>query len=339
MKAITQLLRFKKKLDRELNQFLDQKLQESKKIDPSLKKLVETVKDVVLRGGKRLRPAFVYFGYKACGGQNEKAILYTSQAIEFLHTAGLIHDDIIDRASVRRGKPAAHQLLGESGAIVAGDLCFFLADEILTNSSFGDRPTRKAQRYFNLLRSEVIYGQYLDVLAQKERKIGEEKIMKILKYKSGKYTVERPLHLGAALANAPPKAFEVFSGYGVPLGVAFQIQDDILGMFGQEKETGKPIDSDLKEGKRTLLVAKVLERLKGRERTKFINLLGNKRLTRKNLIWAQSKVEETGALTYSQDLAKKLVQEAKEALSQHSFKKEGKDFLIGIANYIIEREL
>ena len=175
MTAITQLLRFKKKLDHELNRFLDQKLQESKKIDPSLEKLVATVKEIILRGGKRLRPAFVYFGYKACGGQNEKATLYTSQAIEFLHTTALIHDDVIDQSPLRRGQPTAHRLLGESGAILAGDLSFVFADEIFTNSPFKDDAIRKAQDYFNLLREEVILGEYLDVLASKKRILVKKK--------------------------------------------------------------------------------------------------------------------------------------------------------------------
>ncbi|NIM12949.1 MAG: polyprenyl synthetase family protein, partial [Candidatus Aminicenantes bacterium] len=104
--------------------FLDKKIREGKRVDPALRKLVIVIKDVVLRGGKRLRPAFLYFAYQACGGKDKKAALYTSQAIEFLHTAALIHDDIIDQSLLRRGKPAAHLLLGESGAILAGDLCF-----------------------------------------------------------------------------------------------------------------------------------------------------------------------------------------------------------------------
>lgn len=339
MKAIKQLFGFKEKLDNELKRFLDQKLQESEQIDSSLKKLVEVVKDIVLRGGKRLRPAFVYYAYKACGGKEEKAILYTSQAVEFLHTMALIHDDIIDQAPLRRGKPTAHQLLGEPGAILAGDLSFVFADEIFTNSPFEDGVIRKARAIYDLLREEVIYGQYLDVFAPEKEKISEKEIIKILKYKSGKYTVERPLHLGAALAGAPPKVLKVLSDYGLPLGIAFQIQDDILGMFGKEKEVGKPIDSDLKEGKRTLLVAKTLEKLKGKERERFLNILGNKKITRKEIVWAQKLIKETGALAYSQNLAKELTQKAKAAVKESPLQAKGKDFLLGIADYIIERRL
>ena len=338
MRSIHQLLDFKNKVDRELGRFLDQKLKESQKIDPSLRELVGAVGDTVLGSGKRLRPAFCYFGYQACGGWREKAILYTAQAVEFLHTMALIHDDIIDQSPLRRGQPTVHQLLGDPGAILAGDLSFVFADEIFTNSPFESQVIRKAQKYFDLLKREVIYGEYLDVLAPAEEKIDERRIRKILEYKSGKYTVERPLHLGAALAKAPSSAFKAFSGYGIPVGVAFQIQDDILGIFGQKGKTGKPIDSDLKEGKKTLLVVKALEKLKGSQKAKFGQILGNKSLTRKDFVWAKDKIKETGALAYSQGLAKKLVQEGKRALDSYPFKKEGKDFLMGMADYIIERE-
>jgi geranylgeranyl diphosphate synthase type I len=339
MKAKKQLFGFKKKLDNELKRFLDQKLQESEQIDSSLKKLVEVVKDIVLRGGKRLRPAFVYYAYQACGGKEEKAILYTAQAVEFLHTMALIHDDIIDQASLRRGQPTAHQLLGEPGAILAGDLSFVFADEVFTHSPFEDGVVRKARAVYDLLREEVIDGQYLDVFAPEKGKMSEKEIIKILKYKSGKYTVERPLHLGAALAGAPLKTFQVFSDYGLPLGIAFQIQDDILGLFGKEKETGKPIDSDLKEGKRTLLVAKTLEKLKRREKIRFLNILGNKKITRKEVIWAQKLIKETGALVSCQNLAKTLSQKAKAAIKESPFQADGKDFLLGMADYLIERRL
>ena len=337
MNAINQLENFKTKIDKELGKFLNKKLKESEKISPETKKLVEVIKDIVLRGGKRLRPAFVYFAYKACGGKKEKAIIYTSQAIEFLHTFALIHDDIIDKSEKRRGKPAVHQILGEPGTILAGDLCFVFADEIFTNSAFKDKIIREVQKIYDLLREEVVFGQYLDVLVAKEKTVAEEKIMKILEYKSGKYTIERPLHLGAALAEAPLKTFKVFSQYGIPLGIAFQIQDDILGMFGRSEESGKPVDSDLKEGKKTLLVVKALEALKGKERKKFLGLLGNQSSTLEDLAWVREIIKKTDSLDYSRNLAKKLIQKAKEAIKEYPLHAEGKEYLLGIADYMLER--
>ena len=338
MNAISELKKFKIKIDRELERFLNGKLRESEKIDPSARRMVKIIKDFVLRAGKRLRPAFVYFAYKACGGKDEEAIIYAAQVSEFLHTMAIIHDDIIDQSEKRRGKPAIHKSLGINTAILAGDLCFVFADEVFTRSTFEDRIIKKARKIYNLSRQEVIFGQYLDVLAPEEKRVDEEKIMKILEYKSGKYTIERPLHLGAVLANASQKDSEVFSCYGIPLGIAFQIQDDILGMFGQEKKVGKPIDSDLKEGKKTLLVIKALEKLKGEEKKKFLRLLGNKNCRLEDLEWVRRMIKKTGALDYSRELAKNVIKKANKAVKNYSFQKEGKQYLLGIADYMLARK-
>ena len=338
MNAISELKKFRTKIDRELERFLNRKLRESEKIDPSARRMVKIIKDFVLRAGKRLRPAFIYFAYKACGGKDEEAVIYTAQVSEFLHTMGIIHDDIIDQSEKRRGKTAIHKSLGINTAILAGDLCFAFADEIFTHSTFEEKIIRKARRIYDLSMQEAIFGQYLDVLAPEEKKIDEEKIMKILEYKSGKYTIERPLHLGAVLADAPQEASEVFSCYGIPLGIAFQIQDDILGMFGKEKKIGKSTDSDLKEGKKTLLVIKALEKLKGEEKKKFLRLLGNKNCRLEDLEWIRKMIRKTGALDYSRELAKNLIKKANKALKNYSFQKEGKQYLLGIADYMLARK-
>lgn len=338
MNTLTQLSQFKKEFDRELTKFLTRKINQAKKIDPKVASLVEQIKNMVSAGGKRLRPAFCYFSYKACGGKNEEAILYTSQAIELGHTFALIHDDIIDKAQIRRKKPTIFKVAGLPTAILVGDLAFCLAEEVFTTAPFKDDLIREAKKYFDLSKFEVLGGEYLDVLATKEETVDEEKIMKILEYKSGKYTIERPLHLGAALTEAPEEVFKVFSRYGIPLGIAFQIKDDILGMFGKEEVIGKPVDSDLREGKRTLLIIQAVKRIKNKQqKEKLLSLLGNKKATRKDLEWVRNLIKETGSLEYSQNLAKELIREAKMAIRGYPFKKEGKDFLIGIADYIIER--
>ena len=336
-KAVSRLKKFKIKVDRELKKILGKKLRESGKISPEGRDLVQAIKDFILRGGKRLRPALVYFAYQACGGRNEEAVIYTSQAIEFLHTFALIHDDIIDRSFLRRGGPTVNKILGNERAIWVGDLAMVFADEIFTSSPFKDKIIREARKVYNLLREEVVFGEYMDIIEGGKKEFNEKKIMKILEYKSGKYTIERPLHLGAALAEANKEAFAVLSRYGVPLGIAFQIKDDILGMFGKEKEVGKPVDSDLKEGKKTLLIAKAVERLKGKRKGKLLSLLGNQNVNAADLQWVRRVIEETGSLDYSQKLAQKLIREAKEAMAGSRFKKEGKEFLLGIADYILER--
>jgi geranylgeranyl diphosphate synthase type I len=242
----------------------------------------------LIRGpGKRLRPAFVYWGYRAAGGApagpDADAALRVGCAVEFLHACALICDDLMDDSPVRRWEPAAHVRLagpdgrhgwpgprpefGRAAALVLGLQAFTWADAALSDA--GLRPGRLAAvlRLFTTLRTEVIGGQYLDlVYAQRgsvpagtvppgeTAPVGEQirAAERVIRYKSAKYTVERPLQLGAAVAGAGGEGF--LSGYGLPLGEAFQLRDDVLGVFGDPGSTGKPAGEDIREGKQTLLL-------------------------------------------------------------------------------------
>lgn len=346
MSATGELKRFGQRLDKQLKYYFSQKAKEAKAINPHMAELVEVARDFVLRPGKRLRPALVYYAYKACGGKDEKAIIYTSQSIELLHAFALVHDDIMDQSDLRRGKPTVHRIfsrrykdekLGEAMAILVGDALFSYANEVFSSSSFPDDTVRRARRYFDLVCVELCSGQYLDLVGEKKG-FGPAQIEQMMEYKSGKYTIERPLHLGAALARAPKSAFQTFSAYGIPLGKAFQIQDDILGMFGTRQQVGKPVDSDLKEGKQTLLVASTRRKLSASERKKFDRIWGNQKATQVDLLWVRKKMKQTGALDETQSLAQKLIVQAKKAIEDYPFKKEGKDFFLGIADFMIERK-
>lgn len=346
MGALEKLGQFGKKLDKELKAYFAQKKAEAKAVNPQMAELVEAARDFVLRPGKRVRPALVYFGYKACGGRDDKAILYTSQAIELLHAFALVHDDVMDQSDLRRGKPTVHKIfaqkykdekLGEAMAILVGDALFAYANQIFSSSPFPDSTIRATRRFFDLVCVELCSGQYLDLVGEKQG-FDFPQIEQMMEYKSGKYTIERPLHLGAALAGAPKAAFTAFSDYGIPLGKAFQIQDDILGMFGSRRQVGKPVDSDLKEGKQTLLVSHTRERLSATDRVKFDHIWGNKKATRKDLVWVQKKMRQTNALDETQALAQKLIVRAKKAIEKYPFKQEGKDFLVDIADFMLERE-
>lgn len=327
------LSEFKKNFDRELLAYLDIKSRQLTKINSKTAILIKEIRKMVLAGGKRLRPAFCYFGYLAAGGKNKKAILRASLALELGHIFALVHDDIIDNSLVRRGKPTVFKKLGVSGAILAGDLACILADEIFTNLPFPSQATQKAKQYFDLLKEEVVAGEYLDVLGGKT----EKEVLKILEYKTARYSIVRPLQIGATLATAKDEVFKIFEDYGVPLGIAFQIKDDILGMFGKEEVIGKPVDSDLKEGKKTLLVIKTMEQAEKREKRKFAYLLANKRVTRKDLEWVRKLMVKTGSLDYSQNLAQKLVNQAKSTIADYPFEKEGKEFLLEIADFVLKR--
>ncbi len=323
------LSRFKKTFDQELLSYLDDQSGKLSKIDPKGEILLKEIRKMILSGGKRLRPSFSYFGYLACGGKERKKARFASFALELGHTFALIHDDIIDNSGLRHGQPTVFKSLGTAGAILAGDLALILADEIFTGLNFSS----KAKGYFDLLKKEVIIGEYLDVLGGET----EKEVLKIIEYKTARYSVVRPLQIGASLAKAEDKVFKVFEVYGLSLGIALQLADDILGMFGKEEIIGKPVGQDLEEGKVTLLLIKTKERAKKEDREKLDSLLGKKSPSKKDLDWVRNLMVETGSLSYCQNLAKEYVLKAKSALGTYPFVKEGKGFLFEVADFITER--
>lgn len=227
-------------------------------------------------GGKRFRAAFCWWGHQAYadGGRvDEAALLRACSALELLHASALVHDDVIDDSDTRRGNPATHVVFasehassgwrgdasqfGLAGAILLGDLLQAWADEMLRRSGFPVQLVAPALELFDLCRTEVIAGQFLDVSVQARGFADVETAMTVLRFKSAKYSIERPLHIGATLAGATDLA--PLSGFGLPLGEAFQLRDDLLGVYGDPAETGKPAGDDLVEGKRTVLVALALQ--------------------------------------------------------------------------------
>ncbi|MFC7388261.1 polyprenyl synthetase family protein [Sphaerisporangium rhizosphaerae] len=233
------------------------------------------VADFVLRGGKRLRPSFVYWGYRAAGGSpaDLDVVLPAACAVELLHACALLLDDVMDEAGTRRGQTTAHAGLaarhrelgwsgdprrfGESTAVLLGMMAFTWADAALLDSG---RRLGEALEIFTRLRVEIIAGQYMDLAGAARGTGGREEATLIARYKSGKYTVERPLHLGCAIAGGGPAVRPALSAYALPLGEAFQLRDDVLGVFGDPAATGKPAAIDLLQGKRTYLTAVARER-------------------------------------------------------------------------------
>ena len=229
-------------------------------------------------GGKRFRAAFCWWGHQAYaardqGPVDEAALLRACSALELLHASALVHDDVIDASDTRRGNPATHVVFtsehaasqwrgdaaqfGLAGAILLGDLLQAWADEMLRRSGFAVSLVAPALELFDLCRTEVIAGQFLDVSVQARGFADVATAMTVLRFKSAKYSIERPLHIGATLAGATDLA--PLSHFGLPLGEAFQLRDDLLGVYGDPAETGKPAGDDLVEGKRTVLVALALQ--------------------------------------------------------------------------------
>ena len=261
-------------------------------LGPDAARLLDQARTVV-SGGKRFRAAFCWWGFHAVRGTgtaDEASLLRACASLEFLHASALVHDDYMDASDVRRGRPATHRLFeslhrdegwtgpsdgyGAAAAILLGDLLLSWPDELLRTCGFGDTEVLAALRYLDLTRTEVVAGQFLDVSVQARGSADAETAMTVLRYKSAKYSIERPLHVGAALASAEPRTLEQLSAFGVPLGEAFQLRDDLLGVFGDPAVTGKPAGDDLREGKRTVLVAHALDALPAPEAGRLDKALG-----------------------------------------------------------------
>ena len=229
--------------------------------------------DALLAGGKRLRPAFCYWGWRGTGAADCPELLAAAAALELLHAAALVHDDVMDGSDTRRGQPALHRrfaayhaergwrgsaaAFGTGAAILLGDLLLGWTDELFAASGLAPDALARGRPVLDLMRGEVMAGQYLDMLAQASGDGSVASALRVVEYKTARYTIERPLHLGAALAG-PGSAGAItaaYTGYGRPLGVAFQLRDDILGIFGDPARTGKPATDDLRAGKRTVLLA------------------------------------------------------------------------------------
>ena len=242
-------------------------------ISPDTDVLVSSL-TALLEGGKRLRPAFAYWGYRSTGAPDSDAVVRACSSLEFLQACALIHDDVMDNSDTRRGMPAVHkqfehihsssgwsgeaQSFGVGAAILVGDLALSWADDLLLRSGVSDEQIVRAKDVYDTMRTELMAGQYLDLLEQARRNTTVESARNVIRYKSAKYTIERPLHMGAAIAHADEAHMNALSVYGLELGEAFQLRDDILGVFGDSATTGKPAGDDLREKKQTVLLAHAL---------------------------------------------------------------------------------
>ncbi|MSU60619.1 MAG: polyprenyl synthetase family protein [Candidatus Staskawiczbacteria bacterium] len=345
-------LSLQKIIDQKLELFFNGKIKAAKNLSPFLVSNIKEKRNFVMNGGKRLRPILLYYGYIAAGGKNKKAIMDACIFIELIHGYLLIHDDIIDQDDQRRGMATLHRQyealykklarqsghLGVSLAIVAGDMLSTYGYDILGRSSFPDAQKIKALAELNSILSDATTGQTLDILYSTNATVELKDILKVFEYKTAKYTIEGPLRLGAILAGANQKMINLLSRYALPLGIAFQIQDDILGMFGNKKKTGKAIDSDIKQNKKTLLILQAKKLASVAQKKTLAQALGNQHLKNAQVEAVRNIIKETKSLEYSQRLSEKLVNQSKQSIEKSNLSREVKAFLIELANYIISRE-
>jgi geranylgeranyl diphosphate synthase, type I len=260
---------------RELATFLRAKRDDAAEIDRQFVAVVEALIEFILGGGKRLRPIFAWWGWRGAGGSpfdpQAHAVLRAVSSLELIQACALVHDDLIDASTSRRGAPTLHvdfaaqhraggwlgtsERFGAATALLLGDIALAWADDMLLSAQLWPDQLSRAQTVWQAMRTEVLAGQYLDILTQAHGDERPETALRISRYKTAAYTVERPLHLGAAIAGARPALIHAYRRFGADVGIAFQLRDDLLGMFGDPAITGKPAGEDLREGKRTLLLA------------------------------------------------------------------------------------
>ena len=297
-------------------------------VSPELVPLTDALTELI-SGGKRLRPAFCFWGHLGAGGDDSDELVVAAASLELFQACAIIHDDVMDQSDTRRGKPAVHrrfaemhrdedwhgdpEVFGAGAAILLGDLCLSWSDEMLATSAAPRLAEGKA--VYDAMRSELMGGQYLDLLEQARGGGSVERALRVARYKSAKYTIEKPLHLGAALAGAGQEVFDAYSGYGLPLGEAFQLRDDVLGVFGDPSQTGKPAGDDLREGKRTVLVAIAMEAASPAQASVVRRHLGDPHLGEPGVSALRTVLTDTGAVGRVEGLIATLMDDAMAALA------------------------
>lgn len=342
------MLDLKSKVDGQLEEFFREKMSSS--WDSLTTTVVETIRDFTMGGGKRLRPILMILGHNLFKTEDQR-IVKASLSMELTQTYLLIHDDIMDQSELRRGMPSFHidiskrlQLkgkdsarLGENLAIVAGDLADSYSHQILFESGFGSEQVTSANAELSRIVETTGYGQLLDVYSSIHDSFGQNDLMRLHLWKTAKYTIQGPLVMGAILSGTK-NDYSYLSHYGYLLGVAFQLHDDILGLFGEESKTGKSIKSDVNEGKKTLLMIKALEKSSPNDRNFIRECLSSGSVSDTDFERLQELVKSTGSLDYSKSIMQKLVAKSKDYVEKLEGDQNVKDFLNWFADYIISRK-
>jgi geranylgeranyl diphosphate synthase type I len=335
------------RVERRVDELLESEQERWSTVDAELAALFETLAELVRAPAKRLRPAFCYWAFVGAGGDpSDDRWVDIGAALELLHAFALFHDDVMDGAATRRGARTAHLVhadrhragdwigearrYGEGVAILAGDLAHVYADRLLIGVPAA------VVRVWSELRIELNLGQYLDIVGTARGERSRTGAMRIARYKSAKYTIERPLHLGALLAGATPELLDGLSAYGLPLGDAFQLRDDVLGAFGDEAKTGKPVGHDLREGKPTLLLAVATARADPSQAA-VLRTVGTP-LTPVGVAAVQRALVETGARAEIECRIRGLADEAIAALDHMPLVADATPALVELAEYVAERD-
>lgn len=335
---------FRKQINEDLSRFLDAKVKEAENISSSSYGLAQVLKEYTMRGGKRIRACMAIFGF-LCFHEFNEEILKAAISMEMIQSCLLVHDDIIDRDELRRGGKTVHKIyedgekdkhFGVSMAILAGDLANALIIETITRTNFDAAAKLKVIMKIQDMFVKECYGQAEDAVMEKHGG-NSDAILKMYSLKTVPYTSYAPLYMGAVLGGAGNDAFEILEEWGSRIGLAFQIKDDIIGVFGKKEETGKPNDSDIKKGKNTFLIYKAKEMSSPEDREFIEKCLGNENASEEEIEKARQIIRSCNALQFCEDYCSKLACEADLLLQKSSFRKEGIECLGEMASFIINR--
>jgi geranylgeranyl diphosphate synthase type I len=343
---------FRTRVQAALEAFLDEQAERLLPLGLDAARLLAEARTSVA-GGKMFRASFCWWGHRAVSPPaDEDALVRACASLELLHASALIHDDFVDASDSRRGRPSTHRTFerehraagwrgdpdqyGAAAAILLGDLLLSWSDQLLRRCGLSPAVVSPALDVFDLCRSEVIAGQFLDVSAQARGRADVDTAMTVLRYKSAKYSVERPLHLGAALAGGSIDARAELSAFGLPLGEAFQLRDDLLGVFGDPATTGKPAGDDLVEGKRTVLVALAMDSAPASDAALLDRSLGTP-LAPDEVERLRGIIDASGAHAQVEAVIDQLTGLALEALERAQIDDEARDVLRRLAAAVTQR--
>lgn len=350
--------RFRESLSEATRSFLSDQRTVLESVSADSAVLVDAIERLAA-GGKKMRPLLCYWGWRGAGGAADDAgVVIAGMSLELFQAAALMHDDIIDRSDLRRGAPSVHkqferrhdqgswhldaERFGAGAAILAGDLCLSLSEEAFASISGVPDRIGSARAIFNRMRTEVMAGQYLDLLEEavgpdREPRDAAQRALTIVRFKSAKYSTEHPLCIGGALAGASPSTLAGYSSFALPLGEAFQLRDDLLGVYGDPALTGKPAGDDLREGKRTVLIAKALAAGSSIQNSALNEGLGRAGLSEDEVLHLRSIIDATGARDEVEDLIAKRARASYEALETLPLDSLCRDALSSLADAAVTR--
>lgn len=337
-----------------MSNYIEEKRKSVAESDVFLTSALTNVEEVVLGGGKRLRGALLYHGYKAAGGTDESIAIQAAAGMEFIHTYLLIHDDIMDRDSLRHGVETLHKRyehfaerhfptkdaphFGASLAITLGDMVCAWGNDCIFGIDLPRGQVKSAIKKVQEVVHRTGIGQIRDMYIEFAGAATEEEIIEMYKDKTAYYSLAGPLQIGLLLGGGNEKLDQVFQNYALPLGIAFQLQDDLLGLYGEQAHLGKTVGSDISEGKFTLLIQKTAQCLDKEKQQKLTHILGlGEAVTPEDIAWVRQQVTETGAKEVIETRIKEYIEKALAVLAEAEAPAETKNFLVDLAGYMNTR--